>query len=220
MQDLKFRKNRKRRHRPGKLEKKGLHFEKKAGHMRMQGKTRRVGRYARKDVIVWGAEILLVCIVASALVWFFGQRVSNAGDSMKPTLYNGDVVLVDHLVYDAVKPDRGDVIAFRPSGNENVHYSIKRIIGLPGETVQIREGSVYIDGEKLTGELYPTDIVYAGVAKDSVELGEGEYFVMGDDHKGSDDSRMAEVGNVKREEIYGKVWFVASFGENFCFVKQ
>ena len=90
MQDLKFRKNRKRRHRPGKLEKKGLHFEKKAGHMRMQGKTRRVGRYARKDVIVWGAEILLVCIVASALVWFFGQRVSNAGDSMKPTLYNGE----------------------------------------------------------------------------------------------------------------------------------
>ena len=101
-----------------------------------------------------------------------------------------------------------------------MHYSIKRIIGLPGEPVQIREGSVYIDGEKLTGELYPTDIVYAGVAKDCVELGEGEYFVMGDDHKGSDDSRMAEVGNVKREEIYGKVWFVASFGENFGFVKQ
>ena len=60
MQDLKFRKNRKRRHRPGKLEKKGLHFEKKAGHMRMQGKTRRVGRYARKDVIVWGAEKMCI----------------------------------------------------------------------------------------------------------------------------------------------------------------
>mgnify|MGYP000214195424 FL=1 len=139
---------------------------------------------------------------------------------MKPSLNNGDVVLVNRLVYDAVKPGRGDVIAFRPGGNENVHYSIKRIVGLPGESVQIKDGAVYINGEKLDGELYAADIEYAGVAEEPVQLGKGEYFVMGDNQAGSDDSRMADIGNVKREEIYGKVWFVASFGSNFGFVKD
>lgn len=221
MQDLKFRKKRKRRRRTLNSEKKkGLRFENSIKSARPSARRKMSGQYERGHILAWGLEILLVCVLAAALVWFFGQRVSNAGDSMKPSLNNGDVVLVNRLVYDAVKPGRGDVIAFRPGGNENVHYSIKRIVGLPGESVQIKDGAVYINDEKLEGELYAADIEYAGVAEEPVQLGKGEYFVMGDNQAGSDDSRMADIGNVKREEIYGKVWFVASFGSNFGFVKD
>lgn len=139
---------------------------------------------------------------------------------MRPALQNGDIVLMNRLVYNASKPKRGDVIAFKPNGNENAHYSIKRVVGLPGETVQIKDGTIYIDGEEHVEDIYAFEIESPGIAEEPVKLGEGEYFVMGDNHTSSDDSRMADVGNVKREDIYGKVWFVASFGSNFGFVKD
>ncbi len=154
------------------------------------------------------------------LVFFFGQRVSNAGDSMRPTLQNGDIVLMNRLIYNASKPKRGDVIAFKPNGNENAHYSIKRVVGLPGETVQIKEGTIYINNEEQVKDIYTFEIESPGIAEEPIKLGEGEYFVMGDNHTSSDDSRMADVGNVKREDIYGRVWFVASFGDNFGFVND
>lgn len=66
---------------------------------------------------------------------------------MSPVLKNGDVVLINRIVYDARKPKRGEIIAFRPNGNENAHYCIKRVVGLPGETVQIKDGKIYIDGK-------------------------------------------------------------------------
>ena len=219
MQELKFRKKRKRRRRAGSPAKKpGLHFEESRTSVNLREK--RAGQVSKGRALIWGLEIALVCALAAMLVWFFGQRVSNAGDSMKPVLNNGDVVLVNRMVYNAVKPGRGDIIAFRPGGNENVHYSIKRIVGLPGETVQIQDGKVYIDGEELTKDIYVSDVEYEGIAEQPVELGEGEYFVMGDNQAGSDDSRMPDIGNVSREDIYGKVWFVANFSSNFGFVKD
>lgn len=219
MQELKFRKKRKRRRRAGSPAKKpGLHFEE--SRTSVNPRKKRAGQISKGRALIWGLEIALVCALAAMLVWFFGQRVSNAGDSMKPVLNNGDVVLVNRMVYNAVKPGRGDIIVFRPGGNENVHYSIKRIVGLPGETVQIQDGKVYIDGEELTKDIYVSDVEYEGIAEQPVELGEGEYFVMGDNQAGSDDSRMPDIGNVSREDIYGKVWFVANFGANFGFVKD
>lgn len=187
--------------------------------------NRRIRRSRKKrrrsgEIVVWAAEIAAVCLLALLLVLFFGQRVSIAGDSMSPVLKNGDVLLVNRLIYDAQKPKRGDIIAFKPGGNENAHYMIKRVVGLPGETVQIRDGQVLIDGEVLVKDLYCYEITTPGVAADPVELGENEYFVLGDNHESSDDSRMASVGNIQREDIYGKIWFVASPGDNFGFVKK
>lgn len=173
-----------------------------------------------RKIFGWGIQIVCVCLAAFMLVSFFGQRVSNAGDSMRPTLQNGEIVLMNRLIYNASKPKRGDVIAFKPNGNENAHYSIKRVVGLPGETVQIKDGTIYINGEEHVKDIYTFEIESPGIAEDPIKLGEGEYFVMGDNHTSSDDSRMADVGNVKREDIYGKVWFVASFGNNFGFVKD
>lgn len=187
-----------------------LYFRKKCRSL----KTEKV-----KIAIEWGTEIIVVCILAWMLVSFFGQRVSNAGDSMSPVLKNGDVVLINRIVYDARKPKRGEIIAFRPNGNENAHYCIKRVVGLPGEAVQIKDGKVYIDGKVQKKNVYTSDLDFAGIAEKKLTLGETEYFVLGDNSAGSDDSRLADIGNVKREDIGGKVWFVTNIGKNFGFVK-
>ena len=115
---------------------------------------------------------------------------------MNPVIRNGDVVLVNRIVYDASTPKRGDIIVFKPKGNENLHSYIKRIIGLPGESVEIRDGEICIASEKIV-------------------LGGDEYFVLGDNRESSEDSRMADIGNVKRSEIEGKVWFILSPKDRF-----
>lgn len=171
-----------------------------------------------KAVGVWAAKIAVVCLFAFVFVWYFGQRVAMVGDSMSPILTNGDVTLVNRIVYDATAPKRGDIIVFKPNGNENSHYYIKRIIGLPGETVQIKDGKIYIDGEVLKEEYGKNEISDPGIASEEIQLEGNEYFVLGDDRQNSEDSRMADVGNVKRSYIYGKAWFVISPMNHFGFV--
>ncbi|HAX52203.1 signal peptidase I [Muricomes intestini] len=222
MADLNFRKKRKRQAKRKQSVKKerdlkfaarkpGLKFQQEKSH----SETKNTGA-----IVNWILQIVTVCVVAFVLVWFFGQRVSNAGDSMKPALKNGDVVMVNRLVYNASRPKRGDVVAFKPNGNENAHYFIKRIVGLPGETIQIQDGLVYINNKAVKEHIHAKNIKDSGVAAEPLTLGDGEYFVIGDNHAGSDDSRMADIGNVKRREIYGKVWFVTSLGSDFGFVKR
>ena len=173
-----------------------------------------------KPVAVWTGKIAIVCLFAFVFVWYFGQRVAVVGDSMSPILGNGDVTLVNRIVYDATAPKRGDIIVFKPKGNENSHYYIKRIIGLPGETVQILEGEIYIDGEKLEEDYGISEITDPGIAAEEIELAGDEFFVLGDDRENSEDSRMADVGAVKRSYIYGKVWFIVSPWEDFGLVRS
>lgn len=169
-------------------------------------------------VAKWVFEIAVVCLFAFVAVWYFGQRVSTVGDSMSPVLRNGDVVLVNRIVYNATTPKRGDVIVFKPKGNENDHYYIKRIVGLPGETIEIIENRVYIDGERLEEDYETTNIDDVGAVDEKLKLAGDEYFVLGDNREQSEDSRDADVGNVKREYIYGKAWFVITPGDEFGFV--
>jgi signal peptidase I len=173
-----------------------------------------------KRIFGWVWQIALVCLLAFILVWFWGQRVSNTGNSMQPVLENGDVVLVNRIVYDTSQPMRNDVIVFKPKGNENSAYYIKRVIGLPGETVQIKDGYVYIDGEELEEVSTVTETKSAGLASEPIKLDDDEYFVLGDNRSASEDSRAADVGNVKREDIYGKAWFVVSPFSNFGFLRK
>lgn len=176
--------------------------------------------YYLPPIFRWALMLAVTCLLAGLIVWHIGQRVSTVGDSMKPILENGDVVLVNRIVYNARKPGRGDIIVFRPKGNKNSHYYIKRVIGLPGESVEIIENSVYIDGEKLEEDYKTTAIDDVGIVSGKVELGEDEYFVLGDDRENSEDSRSVDVGNVKRSYIYGKAWFIISPRENFGFIKE
>lgn len=167
---------------------------------------------------IWAFKIILVCLLALVIVFYFGRQVKNSGDSMRPAVLDGDIVLVNRMIYDASKPKRGDIIVFKPNGNENARSYIKRIIGLPGETVQIKDGEIYIDGEKLEEKYETTAIEDAGTASEEITLDGDEYFVLGDNRRNSEDSRMADIGNVKRSEIEGKAWFVLSTKGNFGFI--
>lgn len=171
-----------------------------------------------RTVGIWAFKIILVCLLALVIVFYFGRQVKNSGDSMRPAVLDGDIVLVNRMIYDASKPKRGDIIVFKPNGNENARSYIKRIIGLPGETVQIKDGEIYIDGEKLEEKYETTAIEDAGTASEEITLDGDEYFVLGDNRGNSEDSRMADIGNVKRSEIEGKAWFVLSTKGNFGFI--
>lgn len=138
---------------------------------------------------------------------------------MNPVLHNGDIILVNQIVYDASNPKRGDVIVFKPDGNEDLHVYMKRIVGLPGETIQIKDGKLYIDGKELEEEYKTTAIEDAGVAAEEIKLKKDEYFVLGDNRMASEDSRSQKVGNVKKTDIEGKVWFVISPKEHVGFLK-
>ncbi|MBM6949485.1 signal peptidase I [Mordavella massiliensis] len=191
----------------------GLRFRRRRRRRRIHFEIRML-----RPVALWAGKIAIVCLFAFVFVWYFGQRVAVVGDSMSPILSNGDVTLVNRIVYDATAPKRGDIIVFQPKGNENSHYYIKRIIGLPGETVQILEGDIYIDGEKLEEDYEVSEISDPGTAVEEITLAGDEFFVLGDDRENSEDSRMPDVGNVRRSYIYGKAWFVVSPWEHFGFV--
>ena len=125
------------------------------------------------------------------------------GQSMMPLLQSGDVVLVNRLSYDFGKPDRMDIVVFLRDDNK---ANIKRVIGIPGDVVQIKNGFIYLNGERLEAEDGLDEVALAGLAEHPVELGEGEYFLLGDNRDSSEDSRFANVGNVRQEQIVGKVW--------------
>ena len=108
---------------------------------------------------------------------------------------------------------------FKPNGNENAHYHIKRVVGKPGDTVTIESGRVFIDGEVLDEVVQTDSMTDAGLASEPVTLGEDEYFVLGDNRNNSEDSRSADIGNVKKEDILGKAWFIITPGERFGFLR-
>lgn len=127
---------------------------------------------------------------------------------MEPMLSDMDNLIVDKITYRFADPKRFDIIVFPFKQQENTFY-IKRIIGLPGETVQIDvQGNIYINGEVLE-ESYGREVIspeHVGIAIDPVVLGEDEYFVMGDNRNNSMDSRAEIIGNIKREDIVGRAW--------------
>ena len=125
---------------------------------------------------------------------------------MEPSLSDGDNLIVDKISYRFHDPERFDIIIFPYQWEPNTFY-IKRIIGLPGETVQIDdEGTIYIDGEVLQEDYGLERIANPGLARDSITLGEDEYFVLGDNRNNSTDSRYAQVGLIHRDDIVGRAW--------------
>lgn len=161
-----------------------------------------------KEVLSTGVYLLGVLVVTYLMITYVGQRTAVNGSSMQPTLNDGDNLIVDKISYRFKDPERFDIIVFPFTYKESTYY-IKRIIGLPGETIQIdEEGTIYINGEVLQ-ESYGREIIseeHRGLAAEPITLGEDEYFVMGDNRNNSSDSRLPEVGNIKREQIIGRAW--------------
>ena len=177
---------------------KGLHFYKRR-------KTISVGLL--REIGSWVFFFVLAVLIAFVFVYSAGLKTSVIGASMEPCLYNGQSVLINKISYSFGEPKRGDVIVFLPNGNENTHYYIKRVIGLPGETVTISDGMIYLDGYFYEeSDSYDT-IEDGGIAEKGIKLGEEEYFVLGDNRNNSEDSRSANVGAVKEDTIAGKAWF-------------
>ncbi len=171
----------------------------------------------KREIINTVLYFIFLFVAVWAIVTFVGQRTVVNGVSMYDTLNDGDNLWVDKFSYHFKDPQRFDIVVFPMYDGEE--YFIKRIIGLPGETVRIdHQGNIYINGEQLE-ESYGYETIeqeMIGRAFDGVTLGDDEYFVMGDNRNESEDSRFDIVGNVKRKDLMGKavfrLWPITSFG--------
>ncbi len=179
---------------------------------RARRRTYSFNKYAEtnrgKDIAVsaakWCAQLLVVVLLAFLTVHLGGQTLTVRGESLEDTYKDGDVVLVNKMIYKITEPKRYDMVAFRTGGDDG-HYSIKRVVAVPGDSVIIEDRVLKVNGEPL--EAFPafSDISYAGLADEEIILSEDEYFVMGDNCNSSEDSRVASVGNIERENMIGKV---------------
>ncbi len=169
-----------------------------------------------REVLSWIVELVVVIGLAYVLVSFFGIRTNVVGQAMEQTLENDDDILVNKFAYIISKPKQGDVIVFLPNGNKKSHYYVRRVVAVPGDTVQIKDGALYVNDELYKESTDVASMEDAGIASDAVKLEKDEYFVLGDNRNNSEDSRYANIGNVKREYIIGKAWFrfsgLGSFG--------
>lgn len=173
-----------------------------------------------KEILSTSIYLLIVLCCTLLVVRYVGVRTQVIGGSMEETLFDGDNLIVDKLTYRFKEPERFDIIVF-PYKHEEDTYYIKRVIGLPGETIFIdEEGAIYID-EELLMESYGREVIRnAGRAYEPITLGDDEYFVMGDNRNNSSDSRSASVGNLHRDDIVGKAWLQIWPLERIRFIKH
>lgn len=176
------------------------------------------GRKIIFKVILWIAELAIVIGLAYFIVQFAIEKTTMLGSSMNDTLLTEDKIIINKLSYLFKDPNRFDIIVFKQSGKEHSYYNIKRVIGLPGETVQIKDGSVYINDELLTEPVNVELIHVPGLAEDAIVLEEDEYFVLGDARNNSEDSRFANIGTVVKNEIIGKAWLRSA--PDFAFISK
>ena len=173
--------------------------------MARRKKKNRVGSVMR-ELLGWLFYILIIIGLTYLIITYVGQRTRVSGSSMETTLSDGDNLIVDKLSYRFQEPKRFDIVVFPYKYEENTYY-IKRIIGLPGDTVQVKDGYTYINGELLESDIYGAEVmIEAGTASEPITLGEDVYFVLGDNRNHSLDSRDPSVGILKREDLIGRAW--------------
>ncbi|MDD6207214.1 MAG: signal peptidase I [Clostridiales bacterium] len=165
------------------------------------------------ELIIY-ALILVACV--TVIPNYVLQRTIVSGHSMEDTLQDGDNLLVEKVSYHFTQPKRFDIVMFYPYGKEAKEYYVKRVIGLPGETIQIKGEDIYINGSILEEHYGKDPIDYSGIAEHPLTLGEDEYFLMGDNREVSLDSRYEEVGPVHKKLISGRalirIWPFSEFG--------
>ena len=167
----------------------------------------------------WVFEIVVTLALAAMVGIMLFQTVTMQESSMEPTIAVGDRFFINRVVYKFSSPKRGDLIVFRTNASDDAALHIRRVIGLPGETIQISGGRILIDGEAYKeGKDFPM-ISNPGLASSSITLESGEYFVLGDNRNNSEDSRYADIGMVKKRYIAGKIWFTCAPFEKLGFTK-
>lgn len=159
------------------------------------------------QIVIYLFEICIVIGLAYAITKYGLMQTSMTGESMQATLGNGDEVLISKFAYKISSPERFDVVAYCQNSSEHSYLSIKRIVGLPGEKILIRNGKIYINGEELEEAINVEPMNTGGIAGEELFLEENEYFLLGDNRNNSQDSRFSNVGTVVKDDIIGKVWF-------------
>jgi signal peptidase I len=149
-------------------------------------------------------DILITLLMALVIFFLLQVSVQNfivVGSSMQPNFQDGERVVANKVAYKLHEPERGDVIVFHPPNNRQEDY-IKRVIALPGETVEVENGVVYIDGQPLD-ELYQLNELPKYTLSE-LKVPSNEYFVLGDNRNNSNDSHNGWT--VPRQNIIGKAW--------------
>jgi len=165
-----------------------------------------------KEFFSWMFGILSAIFIAVVLNLFFGTTTEVVGVSMEPTLYNGQTIFINSFIYVLSSPKEGDVVVFFPNGNEKAHYYVKRVVATSGDTVEIRGGVLYVNGEE--SNLITDKILDGGIASNPITIENGQVFCIGDNPGDSEDSRSANIGPVSEDDIIGKVWFRAPYKDS------
>jgi len=167
------------------------------------------------EIYTWVRDFSIIILVILLFTNFVAERTKVIGDSMEPSIHDGDRIFIDKLSYRFTEPERFDVVVFPYDKNPDLNY-IKRIIGLPGEEVDIKGGKIYINGEVLDEHFGKETIKVYGNQDFPIVIPEGEYFVLGDNRNESLDSRYKDVGTIPKEELLGKaglrIWPLSDFG--------
>ena len=182
--------------------------------------VRRSLRYSTKtrNITTWIVEIVIVLALSAVFSYIFCSSVTVLESSMDPTLQAGNRVMINRVSYTVGKIKRGDLIAYTNSDSTDASVHVKRVIGLPGEKIQIRDGLILIDGQTYIEERAFPSMNSGGLAENGVTLGNEEYFVLGDNRNNSEDSRFTDVGNIPARAVMGKVWLIVSPLSSFGFI--
>lgn len=172
---------------------------------------------SKRDIVSMLVYIGSVIVLALLLNTFVIQKVQVEGSSMYSTLHDNDQLLLEKMSYRFSDPQRFDIVIFHPVSEAKGKLYIKRVIGLPGETIQIKDGLIYINGKQLEESYGLQEISDPGIASDPIVIGTNEYFVLGDNREASDDSRKSWIGLISRDSIAGKavyrIWPFSRFGK-------
>lgn len=163
-----------------------------------------------KKIFGWVFSMALTLALAALTAVFLFQSVMMQESSMEPTISVGDKFLINKIVYKIQEPKRGDIIVFKTNASEDAALHIRRVIGVPGDTVQIKEGRIWINGEIYNEGMDLPKMTNAGLAENAISLQSEEYFVLGDNRNNSEDSRYGDIGLVEEKFITGKIWFKIS----------
>lgn len=176
---------------------------------------------ARFGVILeWITEMAVVAVFGLFIANFLFFPAKNASKSMEPTILQDSVVFSNRLAYIFTEPKRFDVISFRRSEkDEESDVLVRRVVALPGETIRIYRGSVYIDGEELDVSGYFSEITSDGIAEIELRLNADEYFVLGDMPANSEDSRSSTIGPILRKQVIGRAFLYATNFTDLHFIK-
>ena len=173
-----------------------------------------------RGIVKWVFEIIVTLVFAVLVAISAFQTVTLQESAMEPTYSVSEKFFVNRALYKISSPKRGDVIVFKTSASDSAALHIRRVIGLPGETVQVKDGKIYINGKVCEENGAYQDMTDGGLANSAITLESGEYFVLGDNRNNSEDSRFSDIGNISKKYIVGKVWFTVSPKNKIGFINR